>query len=202
MKLIDQSFKIVSYTPDMEKLIEFCGRTCYQSRNKITEDSHKKFIKSLIDRGHESVIEHGLITAEIKTNRGIMAELTRHRLASFSISSTRYLRLDGDIEFIKPVWWNDWGSGAQYYFKEALESSEYGYKILLKEGSRPEQARELLPEALATTIIISTNPREWRHIFKLRTSKAAHPQFRTLAKDMLKEFSNKWSSLFGDIEND
>lgn len=111
MKLIDQSVKVV-YPSTLEegiaelKKIEKAGRNCWRSEGKITEDSYLPFVKSLIKRGHCSPVEFGTAMFEMTTSRDVMAELTRHRVASFAIESQRYVdesAEDGGIRFIKPL---------------------------------------------------------------------------------------------------
>ncbi|WP_099465585.1 FAD-dependent thymidylate synthase [Parabacteroides provencensis] len=92
MRLIRASYQIMSDL-DSDNIIaniELAGRTCYKSEDKITSDSSSKFIRMLISRGHESVLEHEKITARFICDRGISHELVRHRIASFSQESTRY----------------------------------------------------------------------------------------------------------------
>ena len=76
--------------------IERAGRTCYKSEDKITEGSSKKFAKMVLDRGHHSVIEHGLAIVRFICDRGISHEIVRHRLASYSQESTRYCNYSKD----------------------------------------------------------------------------------------------------------
>lgn len=198
MQIIDQSYEFIQKPVLPLELIEKAGRTCYQSWDRITPGSSERFAKMVLDRGHESVIEHVSATIKLITNRGVMAELTRHRLCSFSIESTRYVRYE-NIEFIKPVWWEDADIRTQARFKSSLQESAQAYQFLIQHGWRPEQAREVLPNALKTEIIMTANAREWRHIFKLRTSKKAHPQIRALFQDVLAGFKKEIPVIFDDI---
>jgi len=204
MKIIDQSWDWMQKPFLSLEIIEKAGRTCYKSEDKIDLGSAKKFVEMIVKRGHETVIEH--VTASVKfiTNRGVTHELVRHRLCSFSQESTRYVRYDGEMEFIRPVWWiNNSVCGdeilAQQRWELALEEAEEGYIKLLELGWRPEQAREVLPNSLKTEIVTTANLREWRHIFKLRTSKAAHPQIRDLMKSCLNGFKLAVPVIFDDI---
>ena len=201
MQLIEQSWEwILKPTTALER-IELAGRTCYKSEDKITEDSAIKFAESIIRRGHESVIEHVNATVRFITNRGVTHELVRHRLCAYSQESTRYVRYD-NIEFIKPIWWKASTTREQNSFLDACEATEESYKFLLQNGWMPQQAREVLPNALKTEIVVTANLREWRHIFKLRTSKAAHPQIRALMLSCLKGFQEVIPVLFDDIKED
>ena len=218
MKIIEPSAVLMRDFDGNEvmKFIEKCGRTCYQSEKNITEDSAEKFVRNLIKRGHESVLEHFSATFKIICDRGVMAELTRHRLASFSVESTRYNKYD-DLKIIMPTGWEPTyflGDGGIKYegwgVKDEIECvifhTELTYKTLLGEREKqhninlpPEQARAVLPLCLATEIIMTANLREWRHILKLRTDKAAHPQMRQVANMILEVLKEKLPIVFEDI---
>src|SRR5690554_3996766 len=92
---------------EMLRLIEKAGRTCYKSEARITEDSARRFVKMIIDSGHESVIEHCSITVRVVCDRGTSHEIVRHKIASYSQESTRYCNYSGkrfsrQVAFIKP----------------------------------------------------------------------------------------------------
>ena len=152
MKLVDQSHEILSYT-DIS-MLETAGRTCYQSGEKIgctldednyceaadAEDfqsineectdadcpnhSSHKFVKMLISKGHHAMLEFGDITVKFITNRGVTHELVRHRMCSFAQESTRYVKYDGDMEFIYPVWLGDATYEQTMVWREAMEAKE------------------------------------------------------------------------------
>jgi len=197
MRIIEQNCQWIQKPELPLEIIESAGRTCYKSEDKITKDSSIKFVNMVLKRGHESVIEHVSASIKFITNRGVTHELVRHRLCAFSQESTRYVDYQKEMEFIKPVWADN--SEAYNIWKQSLSDSEDKYNELRKLGWRPEQAREVLPNSLKTEIVTTANLREWRHIFKLRTSKAAHPQIRMLMIDCLKMFQNEISILFDDI---
>ena len=190
MKIIKPSVEIVSMPTYSEalRIIESAARTCYKSEDKIGEGSAEKLIRHCIARGHESVLEHVGFTLRIVTDRGVLAELTRHRIGvAFSVESTRYVRYDGEMEFVEPWNWNDRPSLVQYHYLTAWSTSESSYISLVKLGESPQAARAVLPMELATTITMTPNIREWRHIFNLRCDKAAHPDMvrvMTMARDI------------------
>ena len=206
MKLIDQYWEWIQKPKLPLEIIELAGRTCYKSESKITSVSSRKFVSMLLKRGHESVIEHIWASVKFITNRGVTHELVRHRLCAFSQESTRYVDYQDEMVFIKPVWWDNTLSNganathARDVFRQHLLDSEWRYKQLRFDGWRPEQAREVLPNALKTEIVVSANLREWRHIFRLRTSKAAHPQMRELMRSCLEGFKEAIPILFDDIK--
>lgn len=178
-----------SYEELTEK-IEIAGRVCYQSEPK---GDPEKFIRMIIKRGHESVLEHGSLTFKLRTNRAIANEIVRHRLASYSQESTRYVKYD-DIEFIPGEKLKDPN------LENLLLSAELAYKLLLTTDFKPEEARDILPNATATTLVMTMNFRELRHFLKLRLDKAAHPQIRELAGMMLEILKEKYPVFVEDIE--
>lgn len=187
-----------SYEELTEK-IEIAGRVCYQSEPKGYPEN-EKFIRMIIKRGHESVLEHGSLTFKVRTNRAIANEIVRHRLASYSQESTRYVKYD-DIEFIP------WVDSENPLLLSALKTIENHYMMLLDPWEEfnvdkciPEEARDILPNATATTLVITMNFRELRHFLKLRLDKAAHPQIRELAGMILEILKEKYPVFVEDIE--
>ncbi len=199
MKIINQSHKIQVLSPCPLAMLEQAGRTCYQSQDKITQGSSKKFVKMLRDKGHHAMLEFGDITVKFITNRGVLAELTRHRHCSFAVESTRYVRYDGYMEFIKPVWWDTSTAQQRQLWREHMEDSESMYIRLLTTGWKAQQAREVLPNSLKTEIVMKVNFREMRHILTLRCSKSAHPQIRALRLPLLAELKEKIPVVFDDL---
>ncbi len=196
MKIINQYWRWLQKPVNPLELIETAGRTCYKSEKMINPGSSVKFAKMLKKSGHGSVIEHASASVLFVTNRGVTHELVRHRLASYSQESTRYVRYGGDMVFIRPVWWDDWSAEEQNAWENALRTCENEYSVLLKAGSRPEQAREVLPNSLKTEIVMTANLREWMHVFNLRCSKVSHPQIRALMRDCRNGFRKAIPVLF------
>ncbi len=200
MNIIKPSFEILD---DIDgeailKKLELCGRTAYKSEDKITQDSAIKFIKSIITRGHESVIEHVSLTIKFICDRGVTHEIVRHRLVSYTQESTRYCNYGTTgITIIKPLFWDD-NSIERQAWMDTMIAAEGDYMKLIELGADPQQARSVLPNSLKTEIVCTTNLREWRHILKLRTSLAAHPQMRQLMIPLLKELRTKIPVIFDD----
>ena len=206
MKIIKPSARIVSSVDGDEilKRIEEYGRVCYKSENRITEDSAKRFVENLIKRGHESVLEHISVTVKFVCDRGVSHEIVRHRLASYSQESTRYCNyskgdFNGEITVIEPCFLVPGTAGYDMWYK-ACQMAEQYYFSMLDWGCMPEEARAVLPNSLKTELVMTANLREWRHFFKLRTSKAAHPQMRELTVPLLSEFKEKIPVVFDDIK--
>lgn len=208
MRMVNTTFEIIDdFDPiDMMKKIERIGRVCYKSEDKITQDSSEDFIKGIIKRGHESVIEHEKITVRIICDRGISHEIVRHRIASYSQESTRYCNYHKDnfgneLTFIKPAFWDE-NSEEFNIWKQQMQEAENKYIELIKLGAKPEQARSILPNSLKTDIVMTMNLREWRHFFKLRTSKKAHPQMREISVPLLNRFKQLLPCIFNDITSE
>lgn len=206
MKIIEPSVELIGEV-DGEKImkhIELAGRVCYKSESRISDDSAEKFIANIIKSGHESVIEHVSLTFKIICDRGVLAEITRHRLASFSVESTRYNdysngKFDGELTFIKPNFWNEDDENFKIWL-DSMKILEENYLLMRKNGARPEQARSILPNSLKTEIFMTANLREWRHFLKLRTSSRAHPQMREVALKIYEILREKLPVIFSDIK--
>jgi len=201
MKVIEQSHKIETEINKEEilKFIEMCGRNAYKSEDKVTQDSARKFIKMIIDRGHESVLEHFNLTIRFITDRGVTHELVRHRLVAYTQESTRYCNYQTEVQFIKPIFWCENDPSYNTWACHMI-NCEMAYQTLINDGATPQEARSVLPNSLKTEIVCTTNIREWRHILKLRTSTAAHPQMRALMIPLLRELQEKLPELFYDVE--
>lgn len=207
MKVIEPSFVFMDEVDGTQILrkIERAGRICYKSEHNISEDSAEKFVRNIIKRGHESVLEHASVSVKIVCDRGVTHEIVRHRVASYSQESTRYCnysaeKFGNEIVVIRPCFWET-DSKEYALWKESMECAEKNYMALLELGAKPEQARSILPNSLKTEIAVTMNIREWRHFFKLRTDKGAHPQMREIACQMLAAFQEKMPVLFEDLDN-
>lgn len=208
MKIIEPSFRwLDGKLPDghaILKNIATAGRVCYQSE-PTTSDA--LFVMKIIERGHESVLEHEKLSVRIICDRGVSHELVRHRIASYSQESTRYCNYSKDkfgneLTFIRPPWVPEGfgGNQAAQGWKQAMLYAELYYRDLLEWGWTPEQARTVLPNSLKTEVVMTANLREWRHFFRLRCAPAAHPQMGQIAGMMLTEFKNAVPVIFDDLE--
>lgn len=205
MKIIKARFEIMDQLNGSEilKKIEQCGMVCYKSEGKIKDGSAESFIASIIKRGHESVLEHFSFTVKFIVDRGVSHEIVRHRLASYSQESTRYCNYSKDdfqseITVIKPYFLDEHSAGFGGW-EIACRQAEKAYFDLLNWGCTAQEARSVLPNSLKTEIVMTCNLREWRHFLKLRTSSAAHPQIREVARPLLDELKKKVPVIFDDI---
>jgi thymidylate synthase (FAD) len=184
--------------------IEHCGRVSYMSWDKEAPGSAEKFVQMIVRLGHESVLEHALVTAIIECDRATAQQFTRHRLASFTMQSQRYCNYSGDrfgheVAFVDPEFKHSEKESAMKLWLEHMAGCEDAYMKLLKGGCSPEDARSVLPNSAACVIVITANLREWRHIFNIRTEVHAQHNIRRLCTELLKDFAVKVPCVFADI---
>lgn len=183
----------------MLQRIEYYTRVSHRSEDVMTPDSYEKLLRSVVlQHGDLSVIEHEKVTVEALVDRGITHEWVRHRIGSYTQESTRfvnYQKKGGEAKFIKPP---D-EPGLYTFWEEAMTVSENCYMRALANGVKPQIARSMLPNSLASKLIVTYNLRSWRHFFIMRTSKEAHPQMKQVTLPLLKEFQEKIPILFEDI---
>ena len=201
MQIVEPSVELLWMTPEPLKVIEAAGRTCYRSEDRINPETAEVFVRGIIKRGHESVIEHASASFRIVTDRGISHEIVRHRLASFSMESTRYCnygqeKFGGEISVIEPP---SLDPEARVAWVNACEAAEKAYFLMLKTGTPPQLARAVLPTCLRTELVMTATFREWRHFLKLRISPAAHPQIITVARRIREIFLEKCPLVVEDL---
>ncbi len=188
------------------KNIERACRTCYRSEGKITEESYKTLLKNCITRGHESVLEHEKVTIRLYCDLGVYKDLTRHRIASFSIESTRYCnygkdKFDNELKVIRPCNIEE-GTDIYANWKNACEAIEKNYMEMSKKGALPDQLRIILPHSIAAEVTMTANIREWKHILSLRASNHTHPSIRQLMIPLLLYFKQIMPEIFEDVPYD
>ena len=167
-------------------------------------ESARKIIKTVIDSGHESVLEHASAGVIIVTDRGITHELVRHRIGvAFSQESTRYCNYSaekgafcGEIYVIEPPGLN---VDQKPVWSAAMEAAESAYKQLISLGCKPQIARSVLPTSLKAEICTTMTFRAWRHFLDLRTAPAAHPQIQQIAEMVRQKLYELAPSCFEDF---
>ena len=181
------------------------GRLCYRSKGKV-KPYDAKFIKRLIDNHHESVLEHCNFTVILHTDISVVRQIVRHRLASPSEQSGRYVNFTRGgsssvkMEFIYPPDYKQLvkaGLWDKHIKKLEYELEEYEKRIALT--NKPQNARRSLSLEMATNYGLTANLREWRHIFKMRLDRAAEPQTRALVYEIYKIIHKNWPFLVEDI---
>lgn len=211
MKKVKAGFEIMYFPEDMLKRIEVIGRKCYKSEDAIGPGTDIKFSKMLIKNQHGAMVEHGgSITVSFIVDRGVTHEAVRHRLASFAQESTRYCnyskgKFGSEITVIDlatgfKMDLNDPTDKAIYEeWEKAMHHAEEHYINMTNLGAKAQMARSVLPNSTKAEIVITTNPKEWRHILTLRTEDVAHPQMVEVMRPVLDAFKARVPVLFDDI---
>lgn len=190
--------ELISITLDSEKHIEYCARTCYNSLDKMTADSHKVFLSNLIKNGHLSVLEHSFASFLIdEISRACSHQLVRQRIASFSQRSQRYVN-EKNFTFVIPPEIEENNTAKEIYL-ESIKKIQDAYNKLIELGIKKEDARFLLPNATHTTITMTANFREWLHIIDLRVSRHAQWEIRDLFIEIWKKLYEKAPTVFSDV---
>ena len=200
MKLIKPKVEILDKLDEQDVMLRIAtvARTCYKSERLSTPDKDQALVKRLIDSKHDAMLEFVDVTVRFTTDRAIANEIVRHRMASYAQESTRYCNYSKDkfgneLTFIEP------SQGVNDDWVEAVKQAERAYILLVAGGWTAEQARSVLPLCTKTEINMKANLREWRHFFKLRCDKHAHPDMRVLALDLLKQMHDKLPVIFDDL---
>lgn len=187
--------KLLSYTNQPEFITAIAAKMCYYSGDineiidsiKNNKNSIKNSLNTILQSKHESVIEHSYYTFYIgNISRACMAQITRHRMASFSVKSQRYVT---EHNFIKNAICPESivkNPDAKYLYDDLIMNMNAVYKSLLKCVPR-EDARSVLPNACSTQLIMSANARSLFNFFKLRCCNKAQDEIRNVANKMLKE---------------
>ena len=212
------SHKSPIHDPDYMKImdiVKFYSHNKYSRIKKYTEDHYEVFyyittnMRVILENDRIDDLQYFTdptdkhdqrICFRIITDRGVLAEITRHRVFSYCVESTRYCnyslgKFNNELTFIIPPWTDLINSGdelsgkypADRLFIESLEQAEYKYMRLLDEGWKPQQARQVLPNALKTEIMMCGFEDDYKHFFDLRMSEAAHPSMRQVASMMHNE---------------
>jgi thymidylate synthase (FAD) len=195
IQIIDPSYSIITKIEREEvlKLLERIGRTSYKTANKITENSCYEFVKNIIKRGHESVLEHYSFSVRFICSRGIADEIRTHRIASHIMESTRHCNYSNELNFILSSEMKSCN-----YAVSCLYEIERCYIELLK-STKPEIARDILPLCLKTELVTTANLREWRYFLNIRTKKDVHSDLRKLTIPLLEELQSILPEIFEDI---
>ena len=205
MKLILPTFEIIN--PEsrdagvaMLRRIETFARISHRSEDRQTDDSWERFIQAVVlQHADWSVTEHCSATVIFRLDRGVTHELVRHRIGAYTQESTRFVNYGNkEIEFIIPEFADN--EMAFKSWQNSVMEAETSYKLLLKYGAAPQIARSVLPNATASTIAVTYNLRNWRHVFMMRTTKETHPDLRRVMIPLLQEFKQRVPLLYDDVE--
>ena len=210
MPQVHPNVTLIRYTPAPEELVALAGKLCYSPATLedlaegVAENDQTKYLKKLTDLGHFSPIEHASFTFGIEgVSRALLAQITRHRIASFSVQSQRYVALGGedqDFVYIVPPAIEALGEEEAAEFRRQMETMDKWYqewRVKLGGGKASnEDARFVLPNAAATRIIMTMNARELIHFLGLRCCNRAQWEIREVAWRMLELAYEAAPSLF------
>ena len=205
------SVNLINHTPEPERTVAAAARLCYSpvGADKLVEDMTdeevEKLLKIVINNGHHSTLEHVSFTFAIEgVSRVLLAQLTRHRIASYSVQSQRFVREKEQFDYVIPEKIKD----AAYYDEDGFvvdvldemfkthmhnchdfynELTEKLIKMGYKEKEAIEVARYVLPNAAETKIVVTMNARSLLHFFEVRCCNRAQKEIRELAKEMLRK---------------
>jgi thymidylate synthase (FAD) len=198
------SVEVLGYTPDPERAVAAAARLCYsprsvsELRSSLGEDEVDTLLGKLLEMGHFSALEHAVFTFGIEgISRACSHQLVRHRVASYSQQSQRYVTLDKVNAIVPPSVKADADKAAE--FERMLTEIWAFYSRMVDSGVAPEDARYILPNACETKIVVTMNARELHHFFRLRTCRRAQWEIRLMAEAMLKEVAPKAPKLFKGV---
>ena len=193
--------KLVRYTPEPERTVAMSARLCYspigaaQLEERISDEQAAKLVRKLVSMGHFSTLEHVTFTFAIEgVSRSLLAQITRHRIASFSVQSQRYVDMaheEGCFDYILPPAIEALGEDAVEAFHQQMMTIQGWYndwqkKLGGKGESSNEDARFVLPNAAGTKMLVTMNARELIHFFSLRCCNRAQWEIRALSWEMLR----------------
>ena len=180
--------RLIASTPDAQRLVAAAARNCYSGKgpSKLLDemDNVNELLERVASMGHASLWEHAGYTFTLENvSRALLAEITRHRIASFSVKSQRYVK-EKQFDHVCPPTVKADGE-ADSVFQKAMEAAGEAYRALLERGIPPEDARFVLPNACCTHIVVTMNARELLHFFELRCCNRAQWEIRSVAEQML-----------------
>lgn len=198
---VDYGAKLLEPVISEEEIIrkiEYCYRTCYNSKMSNNIEDSIKFVMKYKSLGHLSPLEHESISVELIMDRGISHEFVRHRLCSYNQQSTRYCKYEDHLDCILPTQIRG-NKEVEKEFIKGAENSYNSYLKLLQVGVSPQNARGVLPTCTATILIVTSNIRNWYHIFNERYyNKSAHPDIRYLMSKIYEQFNKYYPNLFNN----
>lgn len=183
IRLIAITQPVVPEIDNQEQLIEYAGRTCTNTTDK-TGSNTEHFISERVKQGHTSILEHVAFTFEIiGISRACLAQLTRHRICSFSVQSMRYVDQRSVMDCVTPLTIFE-NVEAKNIFDRVMHTTDMAYTLLRNIGIPKEDARAVLPMATTTDLIMTMNLRSLQNFFNLRCHKSAQAEIKELAEIM------------------
>lgn len=189
--------KLIRYTPAPDHLAQHAAGIC--TRHEPTE----RGMTRAMDSGHESILEHSAFTFLVEgVSRVLLAQITRHRLASFSVESQRYVSYEDGLEYVIPPAIKALGDEYIEKYRAQMEQMHFWYNewtAVLGGGQQArEDARFVLPGATSTRFLVTMNGRELRHFFSLRCCNRAQWEIRAVANEMLRQCKEAAPMMFAD----
>ncbi len=211
MPEVKPNVTLIRYTPAPEELVALAGKLCYSPSTLddlaegIAERDQTKYLKKLTDMGHLSPIEHASFTFGVEgVSRSLLAQITRHRIASFSVQSQRYVAMgdeNNSFDYVIPPAIAALGEEAAAEYRSQMETMDKWYqqwRVKLGGGKASnEDARFVLPNAAATRIVMTMNARELIHFLSLRCYNRAQWEIREVAWKMLELARQAAPAIFG-----
>ena len=215
MKIINAYVELIN-APEYETMlntVETAGRVCYKSEERMGPGTAEPFIRGIIKRGHEAVLEHSSITVRFVCDRGVTHEIVRHRMSSYCMESTRYCnyangKFGEEITVIRPSFFKPWDEMEledKYKYlawSNGCQRAEESYLAMIHRGASAQEARSVLPHSVKAELIMTANVREWRHFLKLRNNPAAHPQTKEVAGLLQDELVKRYPVFFEDLNHE
>lgn len=205
-----QRVVLVRSTPNTEELIALAARLCYAGGDVdklltlVSERDQQNFLRKIREMGHDSVLEHASFTFLVEgVSRVLLAQLTRHRIASFSVQSQRYVSYENGFGYVIPPAIRALGQDAVAEYESQMGTIHTWYQDWQKRlgsagESSNEDARFVLPGACETRVLMTMNARELRHFFALRMCNRAQWEIRRMAEQMHAECCRVAPALFED----
>ena len=204
MRIIEPTVSIItpqSHIDDYLALLEEYGATAYKGVHEVHETSAEDFVQRyIIERGHESILEHLVLSARFICDRSASHQLVRHRIAAYTQESQRVTSYAEGIEVVCPpdIRENEVALAA---WKQAVEMAEQQYRALIEADVKPEDARSVLPQCVKTEVVATFNLRTWRHVFLRRAlNMRAQWQIRELMLKLLRDMHEALPVVFADLE--
>ena len=191
MPQIEPVVKLIRYTPVPEEIVAMAGRLCYSPSDldaleeRVSRQDQSKYLQKVSSMGHHSLLEHAVFTFGLEgVSRALLAQITRHRVASFSVQSQRYVGMEEDFDYVVPPSIRELGEDAVAAYCAQMEQIGAWYAQWMERVPK-EDARFLLPNAASTRMLVTMNARELLHFFSLRCCNRAQWEIREVAWRML-----------------
>ena len=205
MPQVKQRVELVRHTADGEALMALAAKLCYAGgdlaslQERIQKNDQRAYIRKLLQMGHESVMEHISFTFLVEgVSRSLLAQITRHRIASFSVQSQRYVGYEKGFGYIVPPAVEALGKQAVDEYAAQMDQMLTWYQDWQRKLGTNEDARFVLPNACETRILMTMNVRELKHFFALRMCRRAQWEIRELAETIFGLCYEQTPELFAD----